>query len=256
MENFLSLHAPLVSEPEASEQTTSFAVQLRKVMEYNRAANINRLRELEFLFEYCFFSIIEVLEVEELILRRESGTADQVSSVINFRVRTEHPPEILIQLIPHLLVQEYSIKPNDERYSSTKTLLETSVYNLYHGNIYHKFQKFNLQTTEKLPRDDEFDNRTLYLKELATCIVRRLFFVRTPSNNSEIWNSIVRLSKSSCCHVPEIGNGISVKRLQFVYYSNPPMYEYVIVDTNEKFTSFEADTRKATLLHFRIICQH
>lgn len=101
--------------------------------------------------------------------------------------------------------------------------------------------------------DVDFKKRP-YLQEIASDLSSQI--VNPLFNNRPClfsWERFFKSSRSSCCFIPYIDGGKTVIRSSLVLcnfgMNSVPKYHFMIIETQEKFTSPERDPRKAYFMH-------
>ncbi len=221
------------------------------------------LSELKTLFKYCFYSIVEIFENQERVKQFEKDTKKKATldillslkkndefwttttPLLNKWMRAEFPPSMLMELLPVVLQGEYpSIKENSLVVEVLELLLTHYVQELYDTN-----NATNI--IQHISNEESLSGRALYLSQVASCLITRVFMDKAHSKQVN-FDEIFRQIQSQYYYYPELS--ITVKKQPFLYFSNPPMYEFCILGTDKMFKSFEKDVRKATLLYHRLTC--
>ena len=90
-------------------------------------------------------------------------------------------------------------------------------------------------------------DKKLYLERIANSLVTQMFL--NPINIR--WANMVENAKEHICFLSHFNNGCTVQKSVSPYFTAWMQYNYVVLETGEKFTSLECKIEKAMLLHKR-----
>ena len=235
------------------------------------------IQELKTLFKLLFYHMGERLAIQEKLLdfRLTHGRGPNLIELKSFRVdrdtwrklfhkvwhriQLEVPPRNVIQLIPHLLLQEYGIQPEHPRYSEPHGILTEYIQDLYKDHncdrmIELMFEELRINEQAPTVRD-----RKLYLNQIAERLAYRLhFYVPDTGTMKQIipWETFLKSARNECCFFSKNDGGSTVVKLPYTYFTMPATYEYRILETGQTFTSCETNARKALLFHKRCTQKH
>jgi len=124
------------------------------------------------------------------------------------------------------------------------------VFDLYYQNSSAKLVELMLEQNQI---DVDFKKRG-YLQELASDLSSQVvnpLFNSSPCQFN--WKRFFKSSTSSCCYIPYIDDGRTVVRSSLVLSNfgmgSTPKYFFKVLETLEKFSSPEKDSRKAYFMN-------
>lgn len=229
------------------------------------------IQELKTLFRILFYHMCAGLGFLELLKEFRASREGKPLDMMEFstlrvdneawyllyhkvwdRMQLEFPLKKVLQLIPYILCQEYEVKPENPAYSESNGMLEKYIQGLYENNTCERMIEFMDEERRINELASVVRNRNLYLNQIATRLSCQVFALPDRIRTTSIpWETITKSVRNECCFIAEGNSGCTVVKLPYVYFTMIPTHEFKILETGEKFTSYETNARKALLLHKR-----
>jgi len=165
-------------------------------------------------------------------------------------MQSEIPQTTLLEAFNYFIEYEYNLEPKNNESTFMKSLIRDYLSDLYDENSCSKLLELMFQQEQI---DVDFKKK-VYLEELASDLSSQV--VNPLFNNRSClftWERFFKSSKSSCCFIPYIDGGRTVVRSSLVFcnfgMSSIPKYNFMVLETREKFSSPERNPQRAYFMH-------